>query len=438
MNIFGTDGIRNRVGTYPLTQDALIRLGRAIALWAQENYGEDAFFLLACDTRNSCSWVKACLTSGMLRYPIKIANAEVLPTPALFHLMKENPQYTTGIMVTASHNLASDNGIKFAGPTGSKLSVKDEVRISELFEQEQSEDQFLQLGQERILSTVQEAYIQKIVSLFQPRFLEGRSIVLDCAQGATYEVAPQIFSRLGADIKVLNDTPNGYNINDQCGALHVEGLRQTVMETHAHLGIAFDGDGDRVIAVTQNGTVKDGDDVLSFLLHHPAYKDLPAVVGTVLSNQGLESQIQAKGKDFIRVPVGDKYIVEALSSKNVMLGGEPIGHIILADIITTGDGILAALKILETMEYTQDYTMRTFERFPQISVAVPIKRKLDLHEPPLSEFLEESRQKLHDGRVVVRYSGTEPLIRVMVEDSDPKLIKHVAESLAKKLQKALS
>ena len=286
--------------------------------------------------------------------------------------------------------------------------------------------------------TAAEQYAQKITSLFPQSFLTGQKIVLDCAHGATYRIAPHIFKMLGAETLVINNKPDGYNINRNCGALHLETLQKEVVKHSADMGFAFDGDGDRVLAVNSAGETKDGDDILAILLGHPDYESLPTVVGTIMSNQGFEAHLKNMNKSLLRTPVGDKYIVDALIQQKLTLGGEPSGHTILHDIISTGDGILVALKVVETVLKTNNKTLKSFGKFPQILINVPIKKQRDLNEPPLSDVIAASREKLPTGRLLVRYSGTEPLVRVMAEDADGELIKTVAKSLAQQLETVLS
>ena len=292
-NLFGTDGIRNKVGNYPLTPDALPKLGRAIALWAQEKYGDKASFLLASDTRYSGPWIKTQLASGLLSTSITVYDAQILPTPALFHLIKENPLYTCGIMISASHNPAEDNGIKLIDARTGKLTPEDERRISYLMMHDNSTLDYHALGNVCVSLEAEAQYAHKIISLFSPLLLKGLKVVLDCANGATYKLAPAIFNALGAETIVIHADPTGYNINKDCGALHLESLQKEVIKHKATLGFAFDGDGDRVMAVNNKGEVKDGDDILTLLQQHPSYQKLPALVSTIMANQGFEVQYQS-------------------------------------------------------------------------------------------------------------------------------------------------
>lgn len=435
--LFGTDGIRTKVGQHPLTPQALPLLGRALACWAYEKYGDKASFLIAKDTRYSCDWIKSDLAAGLLSKPVKLIDVGILPTPALFHLINQNPDYTCAIMISASHNPADDNGIKLVDGTLGKLTPQDEQRISELFANPAPIDAY-KPGVEAVSTTAQEEYKQKIISLFPAHFLKGQTVVIDCANGATSFIAPDVFRTLGAHVTIINNAPDGYNINKHCGALDLDGLITEVAKQKALIGLAFDGDGDRIMAVNRQGVIKDGDDIVAFLLEHPDYKNEPAVVSTIMANQGCETYIKAVGKDFIRTAVGDKYVVEALKGQGLNLGGEPSGHIVLHNIVSTGDGILVALKILETMLITGNTELKTFTKFPQILINVPIKKHEDLSQGPVADIIAASKRRLHAGRLLVRYSGTEDLVRVMVEDEDRELTQTVAQSLAKELSVMLS
>jgi phosphoglucosamine mutase len=436
--LFGTDGIRNAVGTTPLTLDILPRLGQAIGRWAQEKYGDGALFLLAHDTRQSCSWVKATLKAGLLLYPVTIHDAQILPTPAVFHLMKENDAYVCGLIISASHNPYGDNGIKIIDAQLHKLSYKDELALSQLTVSPQMPLEYTYLGTDTVLHKAQKLYCTRIMNLCKPYFLRGYKIVLDVAYGAAYRVAPTIFRALGAQVIVINNKPTGYNINDNCGTLHSQTLQKAVIKHQALVGFAFDGDADRVIAVNRQGQIKDGDDILALLSNHPDYAHSPAIVGTVMTNQGLQIYLNSNSKQLIRVPVGDKHIAQALEHHGIVVGGEQSGHILLNNIINTGDGILVALKLLEAAQYTGNWDMVTFTKFPQLLLTIPVKVKKDLQEPPLAHIIAENSCLLPAGRVLVRYSGTEHSLRIMVEDQDTELVKKIAYKLAYSLQSYLS
>lgn len=426
---FGTDGIRTRVGAEPLTQQSVLKLGNAIALWAQQKYGNSPHILLAHDTRNSCAWLKATLKSSLLITPAQITDAGVLPTPAVTALLGHS-KYDCGIMITASHNAYADNGIKIIDSMQGKLSAADEQLMGNFFQQEitPTYDQF---GTDQHGRDLENHYSDIICSFFAENFLEGIKIILDCANGATHAVAPAIFKRLGATVIAIHNQPNGFNINEQCGATNPDSLKQAVLLEQAAIGFAFDGDGDRVIAVNKNGHLLDGDDILALLSHHEKYKNNTAIVGTIMSNQALAQYLQEQQKTLIRANVGDKHVAQQLQVNNSSLGGEPSGHIICTDYAPGGDGIFAALRIVEALKQNDNWSMKTFEKFPHILVSVAIKIKKDLTKSPLADIIAASAQQLPHGRVLVRYSGTEPVLRIMVEDED----KARAEKVCLELQR---
>lgn len=435
--LFGTDGIRTKVGNYPLTSQALPLLGRAIAHWAYEKYGKDSKILIASDTRYSCDWIKMHLAGGFLEQGLSVFDTGILPTPGLYHLIKKDPSFSCGIMISASHNSSQDNGIKIVDRVG-KITKIDEERIQELFLQPSFNCDYAKLGKMTVCETAQADYSASILSHFPAGFLKGTKIVLDCAHGATSSLAPVLFEKLGAHVITLHNEPDGYNINKHCGALHLESLSKSVIQHKALMGFAFDGDGDRVMLVNQAGETKDGDDILALLLTHPDYKNERGVVSTIMANQGCEAHVTSLGKEFIRTAVGDKHIVEALTTQKLLLGAEPSGHIILNDIIATGDGMLAALKIAQAIFLTGNMTCNTFKKFPQYLINVQVKQQKSLNDEPIRAVIASHEQQLDKGRLLVRYSGTEPLIRVMVEDSDAQGAQNLAQSLAQKLSQLLA
>lgn len=437
-NLFGTDGIRNRVGEPPFTLEALPKLGKAIGQWALEKYGPQVTILLAHDTRISCSWVKAALQSGLLTHPITIHDSEVLPTPAVSHIMSQTKKYACGIIISASHNIYHDNGIKIVDAQSGKLTVFDETIISQFFYTNSlASINYQTLGTELVVKANYEKYVNVILDNFSKQFLAGKHIILDTAHGATYQVAPAIFQALGAQVTIINNTPNGININENCGSLYLDSLKQTVLSTKADIGFAFDGDGDRVLAVNALGEIKNGDDLLALLASHPDYAQINTLVGTVMSNQGFEVYLKQQNKKLVRTPVGDKYVLESLIQKNLLLGGEQSGHIILRNIINTGDGILVALKVLEAITYTNNWLLETFTKYPQVLLNVPVKSKQDLNLPPFSDIIAQTQDRLQKGRLLVRYSGTESLLRIMIEEQDEQLALTSAQELARKLEQKL-
>lgn len=440
VNLFGTDGIRATVGQTPLTQQELIVLGDALGTWIIHTYGKNAQVLIGHDTRVSCAWVKSCLKSGLLAHPITIIDAGILPTPAVVHLTLQNEYINCGIIISASHNSFQDNGLKIIDGIKGKIGFEDELLISELFYNHRTNHiDYNYLGNEQCHHSSADEYMHHIKQFFSPDFLRNKKIVLDCANGATYKIAPELFTYFGAQVICINDCPTGVNINEACGATNLESLKQAVLIHQAEVGFAFDGDGDRVMAITRNGTIINGDDILALLINHPCYKHSKGVIGTVMSNKELENLLATKGYSFIRTPVGDKYIAREIehTQGTSILGGEESGHIVLADYLPTGDGIFTALRLMEVMIMTDNNDMLTFKHMPQILINVPIVYKKDLTEEPYASIIRKKAELIPSGRILVRYSGTEAKLRVMVEDNDEQLAHIIAQELADTLQQML-
>lgn len=439
-NMFGTDGIRATVGHSPFTSEELIAMGSALGIWIVQTYGKNAHVLLGHDTRISCAWVKSCLKSGLLTQPITIIDAGILPTPAIVRLTLHTDHVKCGIIISASHNPFQDNGLKIIDGTRGKISLQDEQIISTLFYNHQTIPiDHDQMGSEQCYHTSADDYMNHIKQFFCQGFLLNKKIVLDCAHGATYEVAPALFTYFGAQVICINNCPNGTNINNRCGATEVQSLKHAVLAHQADVGFAFDGDGDRVMAVTYDGTLIDGDDIVALLTDHPRYKHIPTVIGTVMSNKGLENWLVSKSYKFTRTTVGDKYIARQIEKSNgtSVLGGEQSGHIILADYLPTGDGIFTALRLMEVSIMTGNRNMLTFKHMPQCLVNVPIEYKKDLTEEPYASIIRKKAELIPSGRILVRYSGTEAKLRVMVEDIDKQLANTIAQELAQTLQQML-
>jgi len=432
LNIFGTDGIRGCVGTGMFTQEQLIILGKAIGKWAQQRYGKHPRMLMVHDTRISCSFVKATLKSGLLQYPLHLMDALVLPTPATAHIMQHLQTFDCALIISASHNPYADNGIKLIDAFSGKLTPTDELSISQHINQNFNASD-THYGTDEVFLGAEELYCSLVQKLFPANYLAGKKIVLDTAHGATYRVAPTIFTTLGASVITINNTPTGININEACGAVHTGALQKAVLALGADAGFAFDGDGDRVIAVNKDGVIKNGDDLLAILLHHPRYAKTTTVVGTVMTNEGFASLLKAQNKELIRTQVGDKYIAEQLVSRSLLLGGEASGHIILSDIISSGDGILVALSVLEAMLISDNWSMDTFSAYPQIILNVPITVRKNLKEEPYASLITSAEKSLKNGRILVRYSGTEPVLRIMVETDNYAKAQELAQHLAQKL-----
>lgn len=438
-NIFGTDGIRCTIGNEPLTVSSLIHLGNAIAQWATTKYGYTPTILLGHDTRQSCALVKSALQTGLLLHGVTIYDAQVVPTPTVCQILKYNSLFDLGIIISASHNPFQDNGIKIIDKISGKLNIEDELALSQhFFTQSNVAYSYNNLGSVITWPNATQEYYATLQKFLPPDYLQGKKIVLDCAHGATSFMAQQIFEHYGATVIVINNTPDGKNINDHCGALHPQTLQHAVITNHADIGFAFDGDGDRVITVNHLGQVKDGDDMLTLLFEHPSYKQQVGIVGTVMTNQGFAAHMHSKQKQLHRTPVGDKYVGERLEKEQLLLGGEQSGHVILRDYLNTGDGIFTALRLLQAIIHTDNWDMVTFVKFPQILINIPVEIKKDLTTPQLATIIAEHEAQLYGGRLLVRYSGTESVLRVMVEDSDSNNANYIGTSLCKELAKKLS
>ena len=439
---FGTDGIRGNADNFPFTDQALTALGRACAAWAQQQYGKNRpKMLIGADTRISGPRIKQALVAGLLSGGVEVWDAGVIPTPAVCELIMLDTSFDAGIVISASHNPFHDNGIKIFDSRRCKISPEDEQRITQLFSVFYAEPLAVPSSITGAMidwsAEASATYQQCVLSRFQAGFLKNVKVVLDCANGATSAIAPVIFRALGATVEIIAANPDGKNINAGCGALHPERLIAAVKEAQAVAGFAFDGDGDRLIVVTRQGVVKDGDEVLDLLLDLPAYKGLLAVVGTIMTNQGFERHLEAEGRCLLRTRVGDKYVVARMEEENLPLGGEISGHTIIRDYLPTSDGILVALKVLESVMLCDNWDMRTFVKFPQVLINVPVAQKKELSQQPFAGLIADAGGVLVDGRLVVRYSGTENLLRVMAEAPTQELAQSVANDLAHALQEAL-
>ncbi len=435
-NYFGTDGIRGTIGTPPFDSTTLTWVGNALGQWITQKYGPNTRILIGHDTRESCNWAIHALMVHLSRYPLSVDNGGTLPTPAVCNLI-HTLRYDLGIIISASHNKFDDNGIKLIDRQTGKINKQDEQNISDYIKSKVAPS-YEQFGQYNNPIGLSEKYITNVVSHFEPHFLAHKKVILDCAHGATSTIAPAIFKAVGATVVAINNQPTGQNINKACGTLALSDLKQTILNHKADIGFAFDGDGDRVITVNNKGSVKDGDDTLALLQLHPLYAKQKQIIGTSMSNYGLEHFLHSHNKKLIRTQVGDKYVSDYMNKHDLLLGGEQSGHIILHDYLPTGDGIFTALRICQVAIQTGNWQLKSFKRFPQILINVPVKQKKELKKPALAAIIKNYQQKLTNGRLVVRYSGTEPLLRIMVEDKKIKNAQTIAHGLAQHLQKALS
>ncbi len=437
---FGTDGIRATVGQAPMTAEWLLSLGRAIGTVIQEQAKP---ILIGMDTRESSVALGDAFAAGLAAQGHHVIIAGVLPTPAVAFLCKQK-EFSLGAVISASHNPYQDNGIKFFCSDGFKLSDDAEQAIETRLDQIASIALAAKPGKIDYDNSLIQVYAEHCQTFFAPQALAGLNLVLDCAHGATYQLAPTLFIDLGATVHSLHITPDGRNINAASGATDLRALQQAVKEKEAHLGIAFDGDGDRVMMVDGDGVVVDGDELLWILAAHQLteHKTLAGVVGTVMSNLGLVEALAAQKIPFYRANVGDRYVLEALKERNWFLGGESSGHLLHLHYGTTGDGLVSALLILQAMVKAKkplSELKKGMRKYPQVMINVRYAgKKPDLNLEAIKNAVAEVEQQLAgQGRVLLRASGTEPLVRVMVEGKDKAETKAHAESLAFNIQKIL-
>ncbi len=439
---FGTDGIRGRVGDYPITAEFVLKLGWAVGR-ALQTQGFNKV-VIGKDTRISGYMFESALEAGLSAAGVNIALLGPMPTPGIAYLTR-TLHACAGIVVSASHNPYYDNGIKFFSRDGQKLPDAVEERIEELLEQSLTTAEPDALGKAERIVDAAGRYIEFCKSTI-PAYtsLAGLKIALDCAHGATYHVAPSVLNELGATVIPMGVEPDGLNINLDCGSTRPALLRDLVQQQGADLGIAFDGDGDRVIMVDHRGEVLDGDDLL-FIIARDRLRTgsrFNAVVGTLMTNLGLEIALRALGLDLRRAKVGDRYVMEGLLAENLILGGENSGHIICLDRTTTGDGIISALQVLSAMLQSGKslHDLKAgMSKYPQILINVSVTGEVDLRRPAIQDAVRAVEAQLGDhGRVLLRPSGTEPVVRVMVEGADASVVERHARELAGVVRETLS
>jgi phosphoglucosamine mutase len=434
---FGTDGIRGTANRYPMTADIAQRLGRAAGHYFNRGNHRHRV-VIAKDTRLSGYMIENALTSGFLSVGVDVLLVGPMPTPAVAFLTRAM-RADLGVMISASHNPYQDNGLKLFGPDGYKLSDKMEHEI-EMRMDDVAEELYVdpeKIGRAKRLDDAPGRYIEFVKSTFPKHLrLDGKKIVIDCANGAGYVVGPIILWELGAEVVSMAVSPNGTNINKECGSTHPEALAATVVMEKADLGIALDGDADRLIIVDEKGQVIDGDQIMAMIARALKSRDElknNTVASTLMSNLGLEQFLKANGIDLIRTKVGDRYVMEAMRQKGLNLGGEPSGHLILGDHATTGDALVAALQVLAALledgRKASD-ALQVFTPVPQILKNVKCDTKA-LEKAAVKTAIAAIETKLNgDGRIVVRPSGTEPLVRIMIEGADETAITAMADELA--------
>jgi phosphoglucosamine mutase len=445
---FGTDGIRGTANVYPISPDMVLRLGQAIGRFFKRSHSHTKI-LIGKDTRRSGYMLEQALCSGICSVGVDTYFIGPLPTPGIAYLTR-GMRASAGIVISASHNPFHDNGIKIFDSTGYKLPDEDEEKLELLVESKELTTNMplgIDIGRARRIDDAIGQYAVYLKEQFPKRLtLEGLRIVVDCANGASYKVAPKVFTELGAECFLIGVEPDGTNINEQCGALHPQSLRERVMLYKADIGIALDGDADRLVVVDDKGNIVDGDEIMAICATRMLKKKLlrkNTLVSTVMSNMGLEIAMNSLGGSVVRTQVGDRYVMEKMVSDNLNFGGEQSGHLIFRDSATTGDGILAALHLLEIMveEGKKISDLRKcMERLPQILKNVKVEEKIPLERlPSLSKAIKQMEEKLgKEGRVLFRYSGTERLARIMVEGTDEGQIEAMASELIETTSKAIS
>jgi len=431
--LFGTDGIRGRAGRFPLDRHSMFATGSALAVWVKERH-ENAEVVIGMDTRESGTWIAEHIAGGLSSQRVPYRFAGLISTPGLAHAARTGP-FAAGVMISASHNQYHDNGIKIIDHSGFKLPDEQEALIEtdiEVYNNSGVPSFTRELTVDEGLDREYSEYLAGTMT----RNLSGLRMVVDGANGSASFLGPDLFRKLGADVIVFACEPNGKNINLNCGSLHLEGLQERVLGAGADIGVAFDGDADRALFVSKSGKIVDGDAVM-FMNALPLHKNgqLEEVIATVMSNLGLERALHNHGIGLIRTAVGDRYVIQEMLKRDAPLGGEQSGHIIFRDFATTGDGLLTALRVFNLMRESGaslDELTAEVVKYPQLLINVHIKHKL-----PLENLDRANREIRHAeaefgdaGRILVRFSGTEPLARVMVEGPEQKRVEHFAHSIA--------
>ncbi|MFT5694753.1 MAG: phosphoglucosamine mutase [Myxococcota bacterium] len=448
--LFGTDGVRGEANVYPMTAEMALALGQAIAFVFRGQGGSTSHrILIGKDTRLSGYMFEDALAAGITSMGVDVIQVGPMPTPALSFLTTDM-RCDAGVMISASHNQYRDNGIKFFGQDGFKLADAIEERIEGLVGSDElraglaSSDK---LGAARRIDDAAARYVVNLKNSFPlDCSLNDFKIVLDCANGAAYKVGPLVLWELGAEVHSIGVEPNGRNINDGCGSLFPEKLAERVKETGADIGVALDGDADRLVLVDERGEVLDGDMLLSLCARDMSSRGMlrgKGVVATVMSNLGLEKNLEEQGLHLRRTQVGDRHVVEAMREHGYNLGGEQSGHLIFLDQASTGDGLKSALQVLSVMARTGkplSELTKDFKRFPQALLGIQVDQKKPIDTlPTVQEAIRKVEAELGDcGRVLIRYSGTESLVRIMVEGEDEESVKSMAQHLADVMAKALA
>ena len=439
---FGTDGVRGLVGQYPITREFALKLGWAAGR-AMTGRIDNPTVVIGKDTRLSGYLFESALEAGLSAAGVNVLLLGPIPTPAVAHMTRAF-HADAGIVISASHNPYFDNGIKFFGPDGKQLSDDIELSIEAWLDKDMVIDNPELLGKVKRIEDARGRYVEYCKASFPYHLsLAGLTIVVDCAHGATYQVGPMVFEELGARVIRFACEPNGRNINDGVGSTHPEGLQQKVQAEKARLGIAFDGDGDRVMLVDENGELIDGDESVYIIARERLRAGLPVggVVGTLMSNFGMEQAVTELGLQFVRANVGDRYVMAELERHGWSVGGEASGHIVCLDKASTGDAIVAALQVLSAVVASGQPLSALkagMKKYPNVLINVRVQGKPDIQHPAIQAAVIKAEAQLAGrGRVLLRASGTEPVLRVMVEGEDHGLVEQLAEMLAQEVRNNL-
>ena len=449
IKLFGTDGVRGEAGRFPLDAETLRTVGTSLTVHLRQKLGRVPVIVVGRDTRESGGWLERSLVDGALEAGAECKSAGVITTPGVAFLARTLPA-DAGVVISASHNSYQDNGFKIFAPSGRKLDDETERLIeADILKRDEgglpTAAAEIHSQDEHLAPALQSRYLEFLEHEIAQGLSLNQTIAIDAANGAASDLAPRLFERLGANVVAINDKPDGRNINRDCGSLHIEGLQQKVVSIGADLGVAFDGDADRSLFVDAEGRLVDGDATLWVLgkyLHDRGQLDHGLVVATVMSNIGLEIALRSKGLRLLRTDVGDKYVLEELMRSGASLGGEQSGHIIFPHLSLAGDGLITTLCLLRAMrdegKPLHDLTAG-FQRYPQVLVNVAVKEKRPFGEvDQIQNLVKETESQLgNGGRLLLRYSGTEPLARVMIEGQDQARIEGYARNLAEMIQQTL-
>ena len=442
--LFGTDGMRGTANTYPMTAEVALRLATAAGRYFRQDKKKSHKVVIGKDTRRSGYMIENALTSGFLSTGMNVVLLGPIPTPAV-GMLTHSMRADVGVMISASHNPHYDNGIKFFGPDGYKLSDAAEIEIEALFQAGVDLCSAENIGRASRVESAAGRYVEAAKSTFpKGRRLDGLKVVIDCANGAAYRTAPEVLWELGAEVIPIGIEPDGFNINQNVGSTAPQAAVKAVLENHADLGICLDGDADRVIIVDEKGQIADGDQIMGLIAKRWAEKKIlkgGALVATVMSNLGLERWLAQQGIGLHRTNVGDRYVVEAMRKGGFNLGGEQSGHIVMKDYATTGDGLLAGLQFLATLVETNkpaSELAKVFTPCPQALKNIKyVPGNAPLDNAKVKAIIKESKTILAGkGRILIRESGTEPLIRVMVEAEDETLLSQIIENVVQAVQSA--